>query len=64
MINEMSIGLAITAIISIFALAGAGDYQDAVDEEAIYCKMVNLHKISNGKNGWPDYQKNYAKRCQ
>ena len=64
MMSEMSIGLAITAIISIFAVAGDWDYQDALDEQAHYCKMVNLHKITYGESGWPDYQRNYEERCK
>lgn len=63
MVSEMSIGLAITAIISIFAVVGAGDYQEATEQQTVYCKMVKLHKDTNGESGWPDYQGSYAKRC-
>lgn len=63
MVNEMSIGLFITAIISIFAVVGAGDYQEATQQETAYCDMVKLHKETNGESGWPDYQGNYAQRC-
>ena len=63
MMSEMSIALIITAIISLFAVVGAGDYQDAVQQEAAYCEMVKLHKKTNGESGWPDYKGSYAERC-
>ena len=46
----MAIGLAL-------AIAGSMDYEDAKDEEALYCNNV--------KSGvWPDYNGNYADVCE
>jgi len=37
-------------------IAGRGDMEDAIAEQAHYCDMVQLYKASNGENGWPNYK--------
>ena len=37
-------------------IAGRGDMEDAISEQAHYCDMVQLYKASNGENGWPNYK--------
>jgi len=36
---------------------GDSDFQDKIENEVIYCKMVNMYQASNGEVGWPDYEK-------
>lgn len=55
-ISEHWLALGFVAIVALMGLAGGDDYQEALDEHAHYCKMINLFKISNGKSGWPDYE--------
>ena len=45
------------------SIVGEGDRQEALNEHAHYCKMIHLHKISNGKSGWPDYE-NRREACK
>lgn len=52
--KNVFIGIAIGLAL---AIAGSMDYEDAKDEEALYC--------SNVKNGvWPDYDGIYADVCE
>ena len=59
-ISEHWLALAIVALIALLGLAGGGDYTEELNEQAHYCKMINLHKISNGELGWPDYENRKA----
>lgn len=29
-----------------------------------YCTMVDIHKMSNGDNGWPDFKDIYEEDCK
>ena len=40
------------------------DYQQAKDQESLYCHMVKANKESGGEYGWPDYNSNYDKVCE
>ena len=59
-ISEHWLALGIVAIIALMGLAGEGDYQEELNEQAHYCKMIKLYKLSNGKSGWPDYENRKA----
>ena len=48
----------------VFGLVGEADYQDALNEEALYCQQTLLFKRTNGQSGWPDYQGNREKICE
>lgn len=43
-------------ILLALGLCGCGDYDDAKEEEALYCDMV-------AKGYWPDYRGVYQERC-
>ena len=55
-ISEHWLALGFVAILALMGLAGDGDYQEELNEQAHYCKMIHLYKISNGESGWPDYE--------
>jgi len=44
--------LAITA----FAWASNASYEEAVQGEIHYCKMVALHDATRGEAGWPNFK--------
>jgi len=48
----------------VFGLVGEADYQDALDEEALYCQQTLLFKRTNGQSGWPDYKKIREEICE
>ena len=55
----------LVALLSIvFGLVGEADYQDALDEEALYCQQTLLFKRTGGRSGWPDYQGNREEICE
>ncbi len=43
------------ALLGLFGLAGAMDYEDQQAEREHYCEMVKLWKQTNGQQGWPAY---------
>jgi len=55
-ISEHWLALGFVAILALMGIAGDDDYQEELNEQAHYCKMIHLHKISNGDSGWPDYE--------
>ncbi len=59
-ISEHWLALGFVAILALMGLAGDGDYQEKLNEQAHYCKMIKLHELSNGESGWPDYEKRKA----
>lgn len=48
------------AILPFLALGWVGsmDFEDAVQQNSTYCKMVELHESSGGEYGWPPYDHN------
>jgi hypothetical protein len=46
----------VVALISIWAVAGLGDYEEAVRHQQQYCEMVEIYHESGGEYGWPPYQ--------
>tara|TARA_E500000318_G_scaffold87567_1_gene84551 strand:- start:151 stop:384 length:234 start_codon:yes stop_codon:yes gene_type:complete len=46
----------IAVVVIGLGIAGRGDMEDAIAEQAHYCDMVQLYKASNGENGWPNYK--------
>lgn len=48
----------------IFGLVGNADYQDALDEEALYCQQTLLFKRTGGQSGWPDYKDIREEVCE
>lgn len=57
--------LLMVALLSlVFGLVGEADYQDALDEEALYCQQTLLFKRTGGQSGWPDYQGNREEICE
>lgn len=47
---------ALLALLGIFGLAGAMDYEDQQAEQEHYCEMVKA-------GHWPDYQGTYRREC-
>ena len=45
------------AVLGLFGLVGAMDYEDAQAEEANYCEMVKA-------GHWPDYRGTYRAECR
>ena len=37
--------------------------EPSISETNQYCEMVSIYIDSDGENGWPDYNKNYAEVC-
>jgi hypothetical protein len=56
--------LLVGALSLIFGLVGNFDYQDALDEEALYCQQTLLFKRTGGQSGWPDYKGIREKVCE
>tara|TARA_A100001201_G_scaffold142337_2_gene140228 strand:- start:96 stop:302 length:207 start_codon:yes stop_codon:yes gene_type:complete len=56
-IGEHWLAAGVIAILALMGVTGEGDYQEELNQEAHYCKMVMLYKLSNGNAGWPDYEK-------
>lgn len=46
-----------------FGWVGEIDFEDAIQADAHYCKMVRLYKESDGTVGWPDYEQRYERDC-
>ena len=46
-----------TALVLLFGLAGAMDYEDQQAEQEHYCEMVKA-------GFWPDYQGTYRRECR
>ena len=47
----------LAALVLLFGLAGAMDYEDQHAEQAHYCEMVKA-------GFWPDYQGTYRRECR
>ena len=63
--KENVMTLATMAMICLFCLAAMdGDYEDSKLEAENYCEMHRLYLKSNGENGWPDFNRNYAEVCE
>tara|TARA_R100001480_G_scaffold35277_2_gene47299 strand:+ start:317 stop:511 length:195 start_codon:yes stop_codon:yes gene_type:complete len=56
--------LFVGALSLILGLVGEADYQDALDEEALYCQQTVLFKRTGGQSGWPDYKGIREKVCE
>tara|TARA_R100001510_G_scaffold53425_1_gene55016 strand:+ start:246 stop:440 length:195 start_codon:yes stop_codon:yes gene_type:complete len=56
--------LFVGALSLILGLVGEADYQDALDQEALYCQQTLLFKRSGGQSGWPDYKGIREKVCE
>ena len=56
--------IAIAALSIVLGLVGESDYQDALDEEALYCQQTLLFKRTNGQSGWPDYRQSAKELCE
>ena len=48
--------------LAVLGYVGASDYENAVDQDSTYCKMVKMNKM-DPSTGWPDYNKNYDEIC-
>jgi hypothetical protein len=58
-------GLLLVGILALLlGFAGNFDYQDALDEEALYCQQTLLFKRTGGQSGWPDYKGIREKICE
>ena len=63
--SEHISALLLVALLSIvFGLVGEADYQDALDEEALYCQQTLLFKRTGGQSGWPDYKRIREEICK
>ena len=56
--------LFVGALSLILGLVGEADYQDALDQEALYCQQTLLFKRTGGQSGWPDYKGIKEKVCE
>ena len=56
--------LFVGALSLILGLVGEADYQDALDQEALYCQQTLLFKRTGGQSGWPDYKGIREKVCE
>ena len=50
-------------ICSLIALVIYSFGEPSISETNNYCEMVSIYIESDGENGWPDYNKNYAEVC-
>ncbi len=68
MMDEMHEGiwaLLFVGVLSIiFGLVGESDYQEALNQQQIYCDQVAKHRQSGGEFGWPDYRQSAAEECK
>ena len=48
---------------SILGWIGTQDKQQQQESQSEYCRMVKLHKETNGSFGWPDYENSYDNWC-
>ena len=63
--SEHMAALLLVGVLSlIFGLVGNADYQDALDEEALYCEQTLLFENSDGQYGWPDYKDIREEVCE
>ena len=53
----MKTAAVLLALLGLFGLAGAMDYEDQQAEQERYCEMVKA-------GYWPDYQWTYRRECQ
>jgi len=42
---------------------GKMDFEDAIQQQSHYCKMVKQGMDTDGKAGWPDYLNTYKSEC-
>lgn len=55
--------LALAAILLVFTIlliVGATDADEASIEESLYCEMTALFSQTDGKFGWPQYNRNIS----
>lgn len=63
--SEVKLSLLVLGVLLIvLGIAGDDDLAMAETQAGNYCHMVALYKRTNGENGWPDYQRNYAEVCR
>jgi hypothetical protein len=43
--------------------SGSAD-KELQTQQSTYCEMVEIYNISDGANGWPDYEGTYDKACK
>ena len=53
----MKTTVVLLALLGLFGLAGAMDYEDQQAQAALYCDMVKA-------GHWPDYQGTYRSECR
>jgi len=53
--HQLTIAAIVMALAGL-ALVGTLDAQDAEQQDALYCDMVQLHHESSGEHGWPPYK--------
>ena len=62
--SNVSIAVGAIFFIVVIGVVGESDYQDEVRQEQVYCEMVNKYNMTNGEQGWPDYDQIYDRACQ
>ena len=45
------------------AFVVASEPGEPISDHEHYCQMVQIHIETEGKHGWPDYNRNYEKIC-
>jgi uncharacterized membrane protein len=43
--------------------SGSAD-KELQTQQSTYCEMVEIYNISDGANGWPDYEGTYDEACK
>jgi hypothetical protein len=64
MSEDISALLLVGVLSLILGLVGNADYEDALDEEALYCQQTQLFQRTGGQSGWPDYKDIREEACE
>ena len=60
----MFVGSFFAALALILGVVGAMEFEDAKQEEAIYCQNVKAWKKGDHSYGYPDYKHIYKEVCE
>lgn len=51
------------SLLLILVVAGTMDFTERSNQDANYCRMVEMHQDTDGEFGWPDFDNKYKELC-
>jgi hypothetical protein len=50
-------------VLGVMMWSGGSADKELQTQQSTYCEMVEIYNISDGANGWPDYEGTYDESC-